>query len=33
MNINLMQFQLKAIKALLESMEEPCRDISYPRRT
>ena len=27
MNINLMQFQLKAIKALLESMEEPCRDI------
>ena len=27
MNINLMQFQLKAIKALLESMEEPQRDI------
>ena len=27
MNINLMQFQLKVIKALLESMEEPCRDI------
>ena len=27
MNINLMQFQLKAIKALLESMEKPCRDI------
>lgn len=27
MNINLMQFQLKAIRALLESMEEPCRDI------
>ena len=27
MNIDLMQFQLKAIKALLESMEEPCRDI------
>ena len=27
MNINLMQFQLKAIKVLLESMEEPCRDI------
>ena len=27
MNINLMQFQLRAIKMLLESMEEPCRDI------
>ena len=27
MNIQLMQFQLKAIKALLENMEEPCRDI------
>ena len=27
MSIQLMQFQLKAIKALLESMEEPCRDI------
>lgn len=27
MNINLMQFQLKAIRALLESMEEPQRDI------
>lgn len=27
MNINLMQFQLKAIKDLLESMEEPQRDI------
>lgn len=27
MNIDLMQFQLKAIKALLESMEEPQRDI------
>lgn len=27
MNINLMQFQLKAIKALLELMEESCRDI------
>lgn len=27
MNINLMQFQLKAIRALLEGMEEPCRDI------
>lgn len=27
MNINLMQFQLKAIKDLLESMDEPCRDI------
>lgn len=27
MNIELMQFQLRAIKALLESMEEPCRDI------
>ena len=27
MNINLMQFQLKAIRALLESMEEPCLDI------
>ena len=27
MNINLMQFQLRAIKMLLESMEEPYRDI------
>lgn len=27
MNINLMQFQLKAIKLLLENMEQPCRDI------
>ena len=27
MNINLMQFQLRAIKMLLESMEEPCRDV------
>ena len=27
MNINLMQFQLRAIKMLLESMEESCRDI------
>lgn len=27
MNITLMQFQLKAIKMLLESMEESCRDI------
>lgn len=27
MNINLMQFQLKAIKLLLESMDETCRDI------
>ena len=27
MNINLAQFQLKAIKILLEKMEEPCRDI------
>lgn len=27
MNINLAQFQLKAIKDLLESMDEPCRDI------
>ena len=27
MNIELMQFQLKAIKDLLEAMETPCRDI------
>lgn len=27
MNIELMQFQLRAIKDLLESMDEPCRDI------
>lgn len=27
MNINLMQFQLKTIKLLLENMEQPCRDI------
>ena len=27
MNIDLMQFQLKAIKELLEAMETPCRDI------
>ena len=27
MTIELMQFQLRAIKELLDSMEEPCRDI------
>lgn len=27
MTINLAEFQLKAIKQLLESMDEPCRDI------
>lgn len=27
MNIELMQFQLKAIKDLLDAMEAPCRDI------